>query len=122
MDTKEISFPDSNRVGKFNVLHEVLRSERGMIGALLGLCTLIESGPHESGRGIEFIAAGPLFQELAEGEEIPEYRIEMSVEPFENPEREAARTNSGRFGFVAIRKTVVRVPAASMVAQARRLQ
>jgi hypothetical protein len=115
MEKKEIAYPDSNRVGKFNLTHELLLdgSARPMLKALFGLCVILEAEEHDSGRGKTYIAASELFQPLAEGEEIPEYRIEFACNmPFTNPEHEARRTNSGVFGFVAVRQIIVRAPAA----------
>ena len=112
---KEIVYPGSSRVGKFNLTHELLfdGSARPMLQALFGLCVVLDVEHHESGRGKTYIAASDLFQSLAENEEVPEYRIEFACnQSFENPEREAQRSNSGAFGFVAIRQIIVRVPPA----------
>jgi hypothetical protein len=108
-----VAFADSPRIGKFHVPHETLNdgSERPMLQALFGLCIVLEAGEHESGRGKTYIAASELFEALNEGDEVPEYRIEFAYDrPFEAADHEARRTNQGRFGFVAIRKIVVRVP------------
>jgi hypothetical protein len=116
-ESRQVWFPDSNRIGKFNLLSEVLHdgTQRPMLQALFGLCRILEVIDHESGRGKTYIAASDLFQPLAEGEEIPEYRIEMACNmPFEDPKRETARINSGSFGFVAIRNIIVRVPPIQM--------
>ena len=115
IENRPIAYPDSNRIGKFNIMHERLRNgaERPMLQALFGLCVVLDTQEHESGRGKTFFAASELFQPLAEGEEIPEYRIECACNmAFENPERERDRINSGAFGFCAIRQIVVRVPPA----------
>ena len=112
-----IAYPDSNRIGKFNLAHELLRdgAARPMLQALFGLCVVLEAEEHESGRGKTYIAASELFQPLAEGEEIPEYRIEFACnQAFPNPDYEAKRMNSGAFGFVAIRNIIVRAPAAQL--------
>ncbi|HKQ24109.1 MAG TPA: hypothetical protein VJT81_06670 [Burkholderiales bacterium] len=111
--TIEISYPDSPRIGKFRVLHEFLRdgSRRPMLQALNGLCVILHTEDDETGRGKMFYAASELFQPITEGEEIPEYRIECATNmPFENPEYQRDRINSGIFGFVAIRKIILRVP------------
>lgn len=116
-EKKEVVFPDSNRIGKFNLTHELLRdgSARPMLQALFGLCIVLDVEEHESGRGKTYLAASELFQPLGEGEEIPEYRIEFARnQPFLNPEREAQRVNSGEFGFAAIRQIILRVPAAQL--------
>jgi hypothetical protein len=116
-ERREILYPDSNRVGKFNLLYGLLEDggARPMLQALLELCAVLEVGEHGSGRGKEYVAVSGLFQPLGEGEEIPEYRIEFACStPFPNQEHEARRLNSGAFGFVAIRKTIVRAPAASL--------
>jgi len=116
VEKKEIVYPDSNRIGKFNLTHELLRdgSARPMLQALFGLCVVLDAEEHESGRGKSYIAASDLFQPLAENEEVPEYRIEFACnQAFINPEHEARRLNSGAFGFVAVRQIIVRVPAAS---------
>jgi hypothetical protein len=113
--TKEIVYPDSPRVGRFQITYELLRdgSHRPMLQALFGLCVVLDVEDHESGRGKTYTAASELFQPLKEGEEIPEYRIECACNmAFENPERELDRINSGAFGFCAIRQIVVRVPPA----------
>lgn len=117
MDKKEIVYPDSNRIGKFNLTHELLRdgSVRPMLQALFGLCVVLEAEEHESGRGKTYIAASELFQRLAEGEAIPEYRIEFACnQAFTNPEHEAQRLNNGAFGFVAVRQIIVRAPEARL--------
>ncbi len=117
MEKKEILYPDSNRIGKFNLAHELLRdgAARPMLQALFGLCVVLEVEEHDSGRGKTYIGASELFQPLAEGEEIPEYRVEFVCGmPFQNPEHEASRLESGAFGFVAIRQVIVRVPAAQL--------
>lgn len=106
----------SNRVGKFLISYELLGNgrERLMLQALMGLCLVLSCDEHESGRGKEYIASSNLFQPLAEGDEIPQYRIEMTFDSaFDNPEYEASRINSGSFGFVAIRQHIIRVPTAA---------
>ena len=116
IEKKEIVYPDSNRIGKFNVTHEILRdgSARPMLQALFGLCVVLDAEEHESGRGKTYITASDLFQPLAESEEVPEYRIEFACnQAFPNPEHEARRLNSGAFGFIAVRQTILRVPAAT---------
>jgi len=116
VEKKEIIYPDSNRIGKFNLQHELLRdgSVRPMLQALFGLCVVLDVEDHESGRGKTYICASDLFQPLAEAEEVPEYRIEFACnQPFTNPEHEERRLNSGAFGFVAVRQIIVRVPAAT---------
>jgi len=122
LNRKEVVYPDSNRVGKFNLLYEVLRdgTQRPMMLALFGLCIILDVDEHESGRGKTYVAASELFQPLTEGEEIPEYRIEFAANmPFANKELEAKRLNSGQFGFVAVRKIIVRVPPAQLRLQPR---
>jgi hypothetical protein len=114
----KIVHPGSNRVGSFNILNEVLRDDAPMCAALFALCTLLASEDHESGRGKTYIAASALFEPLAEGEEIPEYRIEFARDcPLPNPEWEAKRVNSGAFGFAAFRKIIVRAPPAQLAAR-----
>jgi hypothetical protein len=120
----EIFYPNSNRIGRFRILYTVLEEDRQMCGALFALCRSSEEHPyaamlcvepHESGRGVEYTAACPLFDELKEGEEIPEYRIEFAYDrPFENPEWEARRKESGKFRFAAFRNIIVRVPPATV--------
>lgn len=119
----EVCYPDSNRIGKFKILHEALRdgTQRPMLKALFGLCVVLEASEHESGRGKEYIVASDLFQELKEGEEIPEYRIEMTQTRFIDDDHEARRLNSGAFGFVAIRNFILRVPAIAVHAAAKNL-
>lgn len=114
----EILYKDSNRVGFVLIPHETLKHEGEMFGAFLSLVTVLHVEEHESGRGKQYYVACPvdvpLFEQLGEGEEIPEYRLEFSIEPFKNEEYEAKRINSGKFGFVAIRRLIVRVPSASL--------
>ena len=118
IEKTELSYPDSNRIGKFNINFEQLRNgaERPMLQALFGLCIVLEVENHESGRGKTYYAASELFQPLAEGEEIPEYRVEFAAPgvPFPNPEHQARRIDSRAFGFVAVRQNIVRVPPAQM--------
>ncbi len=112
---KEVAYSDSNRVGKFNILHEVLHDgrERPLLLALFGLCVVLEVYENESGRGKTYIAASYLFQPLAEGEEIPDYRIECYWPDQDCPsaeiEKECIRAN-GNFRFRAVRQNIVRVP------------
>lgn len=106
----------SNRVGKFNISHEMLADadERVMVQALMGLCIVLNCEEHESGRGVAYIASSELFQPLMEGEEIPQYRIEFAFDcAFDNPDHEVNRINNGPFGFVAIRQHIIRVPTAA---------
>lgn len=115
---------DSLRVGQFNILWEVLRdgSERPMLSALFALCEPVYQEWHESGRGKRLVAASELFQKLNVGDEIPTYRIEMvHNKPFDNPEWEQRRINSGDFGFVAIRQTILRVPSINLSLVARQI-
>ena len=118
-----IRYPDSNRIGKFNVLHEVLAdgTNRPMLQALFGLCVVLDVSENESGRGKTYIAASDLFQPLNEGEEVPEYRIDFAHDrAFPNADHESMRINStNKFGFVAIRQTVVRVPQLQFTAAAK---
>lgn len=105
----EISFPDSPRIGRFNILSDKIDDPHSQ--ALFSLCTVLHEEPHESGRGTTFYAASDLFQPLNEGEEIPEYRIESVFDGnFEREDYQHQRIDSGRFGFVAIRNTIIRVP------------
>lgn len=123
----EILYKDSNRLARINILFDMLREHREMVGALMALLVPLQVEPYESGRGMTYIVACdakvPLFEELAEGEEIPEYRIVWAFDgAFPEPEREARRVSSGKFGFVAIRNTIVRVPAVAMAIQVRNTQ
>ena len=112
----EIFYPNSNRIGRLLILHETIDSHPEMLGALFALGVIVHVEDHESGRGKVYDMAcrhnGPaLFDALQEGDEIPEYRVEWVHDgTFENPEREAKRVDSGRFGFAFIRKVIVRVP------------
>jgi hypothetical protein len=118
IETKQIAYPDSNRIGKFQILHEVLFDgrERPLLQALFGLCLILDTEDHESGRGKTYIAASALFQPLIEGEEIPEYRIECAWpdQAFKNPEHENDCIGSAGFRFKAIRQIIVRVPPAQL--------
>ena len=122
----QIAYPDSPRVGKFQIAYEFLRNgaERPMLQALFGLCVILEVEPHESGRGKLFYAASDLFQALHDGEEIPEYRIEYAWpdRAFTNPadERDCIKTEGG-FRFKAIRQFVIRAPSASFAAIPQKL-
>lgn len=120
----ELSYPDTNRLGKLLILDRALRDDAAMVGALFGLVKVIKEGRHESGRGKEFYVACPadvpLFEPLREGEEIPEYRVEFVYDrKFERDDLEARRVNNGRFGFVAIRNFIIRVPPIQMHIAAR---
>jgi hypothetical protein len=123
MAVKEIAYPDSNRIGRFNIMNEVLFDgrERPILQALFGLCVILGSEDHESGRGKTYFAASELFQPLAEGEEIPEYRIECAWpdQVFKNPEHEETCLRRDGFRFKAIRKIIVRVPPAQLGLQGR---
>ena len=111
----EIAYPNSPRIGQFRVLYQTLRDDGPMFAALLALCIVIRVDECESGRGKVWVCASPLFDELKEAEEIPEYRLEFSYDrPFENPEWEARRVESGKFRFAAFRKIIVRVPPLQM--------
>lgn len=114
MKTKVHAYSASNRVGRFKILHEVLNNgnERPLLQALFGLCVVLHTELHESGRGKLFIAASDLFEPLSEGQEIPEYRIEAAWpdKPFAQPWHEQGSLQSGQFRFKAIRKNIVRVP------------
>lgn len=93
----EIVYSGSNRIGRFQVAFEVL-DDRALCEALFSKCVVLASEPHESGRGTGFIAASDLFQELTEGEEIPEYRIDVDH-------------LDGKFTFKAIRQIIIRAPS-----------
>lgn len=105
------------RLGILLITHEMLR-DREVISALFSHVTILESEPHESGRGLRFIVACELFDELENGEELPEYRIEMAPpgKPFDNPEHEQRKRvgNAPGFRFVAIRKIIIRAPLAKL--------
>ena len=110
--TLQISHPDSNKIGRFNILTDSL-DER--VAALFTIMTVLKVEPHESGRGKTFFAASDLFQPLLEGEEIPEYRIDSAYDcAFPDADKESRRINVGKFGFVAIRQHIIRVPPASV--------
>ena len=124
MKPKEIMYPDSNRIGKFNVLYELLRdgAQRPVLQALFGLCIVLEVEENESGRGKTYIAASELFDPLAEGEEIPQYRIEVAPGGrFADEFLESRRKDSGAFSFAAVRNTIVRVPTAQFHHTAKNL-
>lgn len=108
MTSTPLAYPDSNRIGRFNVLDEAM-DER--VAAMLRIMTVLKVEPHESGRGKTFYAASDLFQPLMEGEEIPEYRIDSAYDcEFPDAEKQARRINVGQFGFVATRQFIIRVP------------
>lgn len=114
---KEVVFPDANRIGKFNIMYEVLHdgAERPMLQALFGLCLVLDTVEHDSGRGRTYFASSALFQPLNPGDEIPEYRIESAWLDlaFKNPEHEQDCIKNAGFRFKAIRNTIIRVPPAS---------
>lgn len=115
--TVEIVYPDSNRIGRIWLPFEVLRNgaDAPMLKALFGLCVILKTEPHDNGRGMTYYAASDLFQPIGEGDEIPEYRLEVVYDSaFDNPERERDRTDSGKFGFCAIRNFILRVPPAQL--------
>ena len=117
---KRAVYSGSNRVGKFNILSEIIGDgrERPMLQALFALCVVLIVDDHESGRGKTYIAASDLFQPLSEGEEIPDYRIEVAWpdQDFGDPEREKDFIRSGQFRFSAVRQIIVRVPPLSIQA------
>lgn len=119
---KEIRFANSPRIGKFNVMHEVLRDDgnRPWLKALAELCTLIDKFPNESGRGTTFVAASELFAPSCEDgkavafEDVPQYRIECDkFKPF-TAEELARSVEHGGFRFYAVRQNIVRVPPAQL--------
>lgn len=115
----QICYPDSNRVGQFHVLYEL---HDARLRALMSLCTVLHSEPHECGRGTTFVAASALFEPLAEGDEVPTYRIECAYDmAFAQPDHQARRIDAGPFGFVAIRQIVLRVPAVAIEQRAQQV-
>ncbi|HMG59812.1 MAG TPA: hypothetical protein VK583_08795 [Burkholderiales bacterium] len=121
----EVYYPNSNRLGRLLILYETIAEHAEMLGALFALGVIVHVEDHESGRGKVYDMAcrhnGPaFFDALQDGDEIPEYRVEWVHDgAFENPEREAKRVDSGRFGFAFIRKIIVHVPPLQMVMQPR---
>jgi len=116
---QKIYYPDSNRIGHFSVLFEVLHdgARRPMLKALFGLCVVIKTEPDESGRGTTYYCQSELFDELCEGEEIPKYRIEVchaSPVPLTDPVLEERRKDNAGWSFAAVRNTIVRVPPAQL--------
>ena len=109
---QHVVYSQSPKIGKFSLLDEVLAdgANRPWLQALFGLCVVLETQRDESGRGVQYIAASELFQPLAEGEEIPKYRIDMTHNTFLRDDHEARRLDSGGFGFVATRQHLIRVP------------
>lgn len=108
----QVQFTESNRLGKFNLPDERIDHDAGMCQHLLKLCTVIMDEPHESGRGRFIMAASPLFDALAEGDEIPEYRIEAVCDAqFADEDKRLRAHKSGRYFFAAIRQILVRVPS-----------
>lgn len=111
----EIAYSASPNIGKFNIPHETLHDggEAPMLKALFGLCVILHTEQHESGRGMTYVAASELFQPLREREEIPEYRIEFGhLRPLPDAELEARAIASANFRFAAVRQVVIRVPPA----------
>lgn len=116
-------YSQSPKIGKFSLLDEVLGGDanRPWLQALFGLCVVLETQRDESGRGVQYIAASELFQPLAEGEEIPKYRIECDLARAFTPEERAKALESRRFLFYAVRQHVVRVPALALETHAKQL-
>ena len=116
---QKIYYPDSNRIGCFSILFEVLHdgARRPMLNALFGLCIPIKTEADESGRGTKYYCHSELFDELREGEEIPKYRLEAcpaGLWPFTDPVLEARRKDNAGWSFAAVRNTIVRVPPAQL--------
>ena len=113
---KKSHYATDPRLGMLLITHETLR-DRELISALFSHVTILETEPHESGRGMRFVLQCELFDELKNGEELPEYRIEMAPpgKPFDNPEHEQRKQvgQAPGFRFVAIRKIIVRAPLAT---------
>ena len=63
-----------------------------------------------------YAASEELFQPLAEGDEVPQYRIEVAYpdRPFTNREHEHSCAHAGKFRFRAIENTILRVPPAQV--------
>lgn len=122
-EDKKIAYANSNRIGKFLIMYETLENgvNRPWLQALFALCLPLEIFDHECGRGKEFCCVGDkLFQPLAEGDEIPTYRIECELaRPFTEEENAKAVESLG-FKFYAARQLIVRVPPAQMSMQPRR--
>lgn len=109
----QIHFPDSDKIGCFRILFETLRDCRAQVQALFNLCTVVHVEDDETGRGKMYYAASDLFEQIKEGSEIPEYRIESreGLNKFDQSEHEArAISSTNSFRFVAIKKIIVRVP------------
>lgn len=122
----QIVYPDSNRVGKFRIKYEQLRcgADAPLLKALFGLCVILETEEvDETGHGKMFYASSDLFEPLAEGENIPEYRIECAWpdQPFKNPDYEKDCIRAGNFRFRAVRKYVINVPPLTTVVSIPRL-
>ena len=116
---QQICYPDSNRIGHFSIMFEVLHdgTRRPMLNALFGLCVVLKTEPDESGRGTKYYCQSELFDELSEGEEIPKYRIEVcraDPSPLADPVLEARRKDNAGWSFAAVRNTIVRVPPAQL--------
>jgi len=116
-EKREVYCKDSNRIGKFRILHELLQDgrETPRLSAIFSLCVMFDDETHEdeTGRGLMFYAASDLFQPIAEGSEIPEYRIECAWpgQAFQNPEHETQCMRAGPFRVIAVRQIVIRAPA-----------
>lgn len=119
----EIMYKDSNRVAQIFIPYEAQKDDREKIAALMSILVVLKAEPHENGRGTAFFVACDkdctLFEPLKEGENVPEYRLSSVYDQkFEQEDHEARRVNVGLYGFVAVRKTIIRVPPASMVSGA----
>lgn len=121
MEGRQISFPNSNRIGKYRIMREFMTDDenRPILKALQSIVLIIETEPDETGRGTMFYAASDLFEPIAEGGEIPEYRLCWARNcHFEREDYEAKRIDGKAgeetIGFVAIRKIVIHVPPATL--------
>lgn len=107
----KVRYSSSNRIGKFRVMYETLEDREAM-RSLFALCVVLEAWEHESGRGREYIAVSELFEEVPEGGEVPQYRIEFDHPslPLKGREPKAKFLKSLGFEWRAVRQNIVRVP------------
>lgn len=121
---RQVHYSATNHLGRFNVLYEQLASDRLLWQTILGLGVVIEAFPHESGRGTTYILASEkLFQPLTEGEEIPQYRLDVAKnEPFRDEQLEARcvklKIEGSEVRIAATRQHIIHVPPAQMHAAA----
>lgn len=119
----QVAYSASNKIGKFNITWEQLNDREIMASLFALLDAVLHCYDHESGRGKTYIAASDkLFQQVEEGGEVPQYRLEFDHPLKPLPDREAAaqcvKSKHG-FSWRAVRNHIVRVPPLNIHMQPR---